>query len=606
MTHRKIILGSTVGVFVLALLAVYFTGLAPAAFVAIVIDTFRAANSPAGTLMIESRKPAAAVATSGVAHMSPRESGLSSGAEGWASFNRTLTSQRFSPLSEINTGTVHGLKILCTYDTGLYESFQTGPLMVDGSLIGTTAQDIFSIDPSTCRENWRTHDDNEQLKPWHMGRLLLVNRGAAYMDGRLFRGTLDGRVLAYDLKTGNRLWAASIADPTIGEVVTAAPIAWNGLVFIGNAIGDVKGVKGRMYAISADTGRIVWETYLVPRGPDDRTRGPKGRMPAAAITTWGNASDVPITGGGSWTSYTLDPISARLYVPVANGAPDFANDLRPGANLYTNSVVVLDARTGAYINHFPAVPGGDWHDWDVSNAPAIITTKGGKELLSFAPKNGHLYGFDLATGALLYRRPVTRIENADVPLSTDRDTHFCPGVIGGGEWNGVAYDPRTNLLLTGQSEWCTTVRLVPNARIKAAPSGQAWMGNTSSWNPVNTFGTQDPRADWAGWIYATDADTGEWKWRLKSNYPTLSGLTPTAGGITFFGDMGSNFYAVDTNSGQRLWRQKLDGAVGGGVITYIAHGSQKVAVATGVHSIFWPTEVASAKIVILGLGHRAE
>ncbi len=119
-------------------------------------------------------------------------------------------------------------------------------------------------------------------------------------------------------------------------------------------------------------------------------------------------------------------------------------------------------------------------------------------------------------------------------------------------------------------------------------------------------GTQDPRADWAGWVYATDADTGEWKWRLKSNYPTLSGLTPTAGGITFFGDMGSNFYAVATNNGERLWGQKLDGAVGGGVITYTAHGSQKVAVATGVHSIFWPTEVASAKIVILGLGHRTE
>jgi alcohol dehydrogenase (cytochrome c) len=229
-------------------------------------------------------------------------------------------------------------------------------------------------------------------------------------------------------------------------------------------------------------------------------------------------------------------------------------------------------------------------------------TRGGKQLLSLAPKNGHLYGFDLGTSQLLYRRPVTRIENADAPLSTDKDTHFCPGVVGGGEWNGVAYDPQTNLVLTGQSEWCTTVKLQPDAKVKRAKDGQPWMGNAESpINPLALFGRQDPRKDWGGWVYATDADSGEWKWRLKSNYPTLSGLTPTAGGIVFFGDMGGNFYAVDANNGQPLWNRKLEGAVGGGVITYTANGSQRVAVAAGLTSILWPTEVATAKIVILGL-----
>jgi alcohol dehydrogenase (cytochrome c) len=186
---------------------------------------------------------------------------------------------------------------------------------------------------------------------------------------------LDGRVLAYDFKTGTRLWATSIADPKTGETVSAAPIAWNGLVFIGNALGDVKGVKGRMYALSAVSGRIVWESYLVPKQPGDPTRGPQGSMPASAITTWKNAPDVPITGGATWTSYTLDPLTGRLYVPVANGAPDYAKHLREGANLYTNSVAVLDANTGAYIKHFPAAPEGDWHDWDVSNAPSIFVTR---------------------------------------------------------------------------------------------------------------------------------------------------------------------------------------------------------------------------------------
>jgi alcohol dehydrogenase (cytochrome c) len=121
-------------------------------------------------------------------------------------------------------------------------------------------------------------------------------------------------------------------------------------------------------------------------------------------------------------------------------------------------------------------------------------------------------------------------------------------------------------------------------------------------DPLDIAGKQDPHSDWAGWLYATDADSGAWKWRLKSNYPILSGITPTGGGLVFFGDMGGNFYAVDAMSGQKLWSKKLDGAIGGGVITYSAGGSQKIAVAAGMTSILWPTEQTTAKIVIFGLG----
>jgi len=591
------ILVLVLGVVVLAALALSLSGWSPITLAGMVLNTFRTANSPAGTLVVELREssPVTAIGTTGAADTSSRSNAEPFDGGSWPSYNRTLTSQRYSPLNQINTQTVGGLKVLCSYDTHLHENFNPGPLMVDGALIGTTVHDTFSINPSTCRENWRTHED---FKPWS----LLLNRGAAYLDRRVFRGTQDGRVLAYDFKTGQRLWTTTIADPKTGEIVSAAPIAWNGLVFIGNALGDVKGVKGRMYALAAEDGRIVWEAYLVPKEPEDPVRGPQGRMPASAITTWENAPDVPISGGATWTSYTLDPATGRLYVPVANGAPDFVKHLREGLNLYTNSIVVLDAKTGAYIDHFPAAPEGDWHDWDVSNAPSIFMTRGGTQLLSFAPKNGHLYGFDLASRQLRYRRPVTRIENADVPLSTDKDTHFCPGTVGGGEWNGVAYDPRTNLVLTGQSEWCTTVRLQPDVKVKAAKDGEPWMGN-SIINPLHIAGIPD--RDWAGWVYATDADSGEWKWRSKSNYPTLSGITPTGGGLVFFGDMGGNFYAVDASTGRRLWGQKLEGAVGGGVITYMANGSQRVAVAAGISSIAWPTEVATAKIVILGLGEPA-
>jgi alcohol dehydrogenase (cytochrome c) len=307
----------------------------------------------------------------------------------------------------------------------------------------------------------------------------------------------------------------------------ATPIAWNGLVFIGNAGGDFKGGKGHMYALDAKTGKIVWQFFLVPKAEGDIVRGPEGASPLDG-STWNNILGAPISGGGAWTSTTLDPATGLLYVPVGNPAPDFDNSVRPGDNLFTGSVVVLDATTGAYKNHFQLVP-RDWHEWDVSNPPILINMAGGKRLMAESPKDGHLYAFDLADNKLLYRTPVTRIENVEEPFAVDKDVHFCPGAAGGAEWNSPAYDPLTNLIFTPDIEWRTTVRLQTREKIAASPLGQPWTGEKSL-NPFNEFG-EFTRADrvWAGWLYATDADTGSWKWRLQSNYRIFSAVTSRAG-----------------------------------------------------------------------------
>ena len=299
------------------------------------------------------------------------------------------------------------------------------------------------------------------------------------------------------------------------------------------------------------------------------------------MSTWKNAPGIPISGGGTWTSYTLDTETGLLYVPGGNPAPDFAIGAREGENLYTDSVVVLDAKTGDYKNHFKIVP-KDWHDWDVSNPPVLIQTMGGKQLMAVAPKDGHLYGFDLADNSLLYRVPVTTVENADATFSLGKAVHFCPGAVGGAEWNSPAYDPRTNLILIGEVDWCDTVT-PKDVEQAAVGAGRAAMGRHGDVEPVLTCSAEWRGADghWAGWVYAVDADTGVWKWRLKSNYPIVSGMTPTAGGVVFFGDLGGNFYALDAANGQKLWGQELGGAIGGGVITYTANGAQKVAVAAG-------------------------
>jgi alcohol dehydrogenase (cytochrome c) len=510
----------------------------------------------------------------------------------WASYNKTLTSNRFTSLSEINRATVSNLKVVCTFDTGEHTGFNTGLIELDGRLLFASEFDTFAIDANDCHLLWRAHERYTPATPQG------VNRGVAVLDGRVFRGTQDGRVIAYDLASGKHLWETVIADSKKGETVPAAPIAWDGMVFAGNAGGDIKGVKGRMYSLDAVTGKINWEFYLVPKSPQDPSRGPSGASPLDN-STWSTPPGSPITGGATWTSYTLDPDKGLLYIPGGNPAPDFAVDARPGPNLYSGSVVVLDAKTGDYRDHFKIVP-RDWHDWDVSSAPALIHTAGGLDLLIEAPKDGHLYAYNLSNHALLYHPAVTRVENAEAAFSPGNSVHFCPGSIGGAEWNGAAFDPVTNLVLVGEVEWCTTVRVKSETKLLETKDGQPWSAEDSL-NPYNIWGKQDPFAHWAGWLYAVDADTGEWRWRAKTNYPIQSGVTPTSGGLVFFGDMGGNFYALDALDGHKLWSTQFGGAIGGGVIAYDSGHGEKVAAATGLTEILWPTRITTAKVSVMGL-----
>ncbi len=502
-------------------------------------------------------------------------------ADDWPSYNRTLTSERHSRLREIDTGNVQGLKVLCTFDTGEEAAFQSGLIEAAGTLFGTTEKDTFALEPSTCKLRWRIHEDYQPASP------LKVNRGLAWSDGHLFRGTQDGRVLSYDASNGRKLWETRIADPGAPESVPAAPVVWNGLVLIGNAGGDNKGTQGRMYALAAASGKVLWETYLVPRTAAE-----------AKAQGWGNAPDVPISGGATWTSYTVDPSSGLVYVPGGNPAPDFDHSLRPGPNANTGSIIVLDAKSGAFRTHYAVSP-GDYHDWDVSTAPVVLTTRAGKRIVVVAPKDGHLHAFDLDSGRAMYHTPVTRIENAEAPFS-QQPVHFCPGTQGGSEWNGPAYDAADNLLFTGAVDWCATVALQPADKTRGSEMHRPWAGHNAA-GPAEAFGKLDPPDTWAGWVYATDADSGAVAWKFKAPFPVMSGVTSTAGGLVFAGDMGGTLYAFEARSGKVLWSNATGGAIGGGVITYSDAGNQRVAAAIGMTSMIWPTQKTTAKVLVLGL-----
>jgi alcohol dehydrogenase (cytochrome c) len=500
---------------------------------------------------------------------------------GWPSYNRTLTSDRYAPFDQINRTNVAKLKQLCVYDLDVDVSFQTGPIVIDRTLYATTDKEILAIDADTCQKKWRVREDGPSLG-------LRVNRGAAYLGGRLFRGTGEGDVLAYDAANGNKVWSTHIADPEKGESMPSAPIAWNGLVFIGTAGSERYGVKGRMYALDAATGKVAWETYTVPT---ETPQPGNEKMQAQAKATWGNANDVPITGGGTWSTYTLDADRGLLFIPVGNPGPDFATAVRSGDNLYTNSILILDAKTGTYRNHYSLVP-ADFHDWDLAAAPVLVTTKGGRRVVAGAPKDGLLHAYDVTTDKKLFATPITTRENDEVPLSTT-PTRFCPGAAGGSEWNGPAFSPDTNLFYDGTADWCVTVTLDPKELAKKA--GQTWTGTEL----VAQFGKRD--LNWSGWVTATDADTGQVKWRFRASAPVLSGITPTKGGLVFAGDMDKHAYAFDASTGKILWRADLPGAAGGGVITYLVDGKQRVAFVAGTRTQVFPVSAASAKIVIFGL-----
>jgi len=501
----------------------------------------------------------------------------------WPSYNRTLTSERFSPLVSLDRSNAGTIREVCRFDTGETTAFQSGLVQVEGALYATTEHDTFSIDPDTCTLNWRAH---EAFTDSYLG----AQRGVAVADGRVFRGARNGHVYAYDAQTGTRLWDTEIAEDTKGESAPSAPIVWQGLVFIGSAGGDNRGVKGRMYALDAATGKIAWESYLVPKSPGDRERGPQAKG-AAPVATWQNARGIEITGGGTWTSYTLDPETGLLYVPGGNPAPDFAKHLRRGANLYAGSLVVLDAKTGGYRSHYSIVP-EDFHDYDVSSPPALFSTRNGTRLIALTPKDGFIYVFNQKTGRRLYRLPMTTQFNTKARISA-AGTRFCPGTQGGAEWNGPAYDRAHDAVISGQVDWCSTVRLDPDSAITTVAAAQAWSGSADG------FGKQDDTAKWAGWVTSIDALSGKQRWRFRTPNPVMGGITPTAGGITLCGDMGGNFYAIDSATGKKLFERNLHGAVSGGVITYDTGKGQKVAVTTGMTSKIWPTPKSTAQIVVL-------
>ncbi len=303
--------------------------------------------------------------------------------------------------------------------------------------------------------------------------------------------------------------------------------------------------------------------------------------------TWKRPESAKTGGGAVWGVMSVDVTTGELFVPVGNPWPDIDSGYRPGANLFTNSMLVLDARTGTLKWWYQAVI-EDKHDADLAAAPVLYRDGRIRDVLAFAGKDGYVTALDRDTHKLLFRTPVTRIENPTAS-ATPGGVHICPGFAGGVEWNGPTLDPQNGVLVTGSVEWCMTIVSAP---VSYKPP-QVGYGGYPKPDPVSR-----------GWVTAVDSQTGEVRWRYQAEKPVIAGVTPTAGGLIFTGDMAGNFLVLDSKSGGLLKKVQTGGAMAGGVVTYQIGGRQYVAFASGnVSRNTWGVAGAPS-VVVMALDAR--
>jgi len=490
----------------------------------------------------------------------------------WLTFNGDFDATRYSSLTQITPQNVESIVKTGEYIITDTVPFQTGPVMIGKALYFTTGFTTYAVDAITGKIIWL-------YKFKGKGALLDNNRGVAYDNGKIFRSTLDAHVLAFDAKTGKVIWDVVAGNTDLGEYCCAACLVWGGKVYVATAGSDV-GSIGRIMALDEKDGHRLWNFNIVP------ITGP-------GADTWPSDPNKLRAGGGVWSSFSLDTETGLLYVPTGNPGPDFVKDYRPGDNLYTCSVVMLDATTGKLNGYHQFVP-NDYHDWDMASSPILFTSKSGEKMVAVAGKDGYLYGLDRKLTNVKYKVPVTTIFNADAPITKD-GTRFAPGTQGGVEWNGPAYSPALNALFVPSIDWASTVKLGnPDSLLNAKP-GKIFVGS------ANGFGDLDPVEKSSGWVTAVNAESGKVIWKYHAPKSMIAALTPTASGLLLTGNLDGNLLVFDAATGKILLNKKVGGPIGGGIITYSIDGKQYIAIATGLNGYLFKTVFGRSSIVIYSL-----
>jgi alcohol dehydrogenase (cytochrome c) len=505
--------------------------------------------------------------------------------QNWLTYAGSYSSTRYSGLDQITAANARNLELKWAYQGAVMGAWQTSPLVVDGVMYLTQRpNDVVALDARTGRVFWIYQ---YPVDPNHKGCCGANNRGVAILGDTLFMGTLDAHLIAIDAKNGRPLWKTRVAEMKSAYSLTLAPLVVKDKVIVGTGGGD-RGIRGFIAAYDAKTGKEVWRFYTVP-GP-----GEPGHE------TW--RGDTWKSGGGSiWLTGSYDPSVNLTYWGVGNPGPDWNPDQRPGDNLYTDSVVALDADTGKLRWHFQFTP-NDAYDYDSVQTPVLVDAPVGgtpRKLMLWANRNGFFYVLDRTDGKFLLGRPFVKVNWASIeldtngrPLQTPQPPGMptWPGNQGGTNWYSPSFSPRTGLLyVSAWEDYASIYRKQHQEHVDGQPfHGGGFDAHVPVPGAPGMPGLlRGPINNWTeaaghGAVLALEMKTGERKWKFNMTDVTVAGILTTAGDVLFTGTRDGYVITLDARTGALLYKLNLGSQVVSAPITYQVNGRQYVSVISGM------------------------
>lgn len=487
----------------------------------------------------------------------------------WLMYSGSFDGQRHSKLAEIHRGNVSGLRPKWVFQLpkDVTEAAETSPIVVGNTMFVTLPPScVWALDTRTGALLWSWCGS----PPVMVRASNVQHRGIAILGNTVFVGTIDAFLVALDAQTGVRKWQVKVAESSDGYSITSAPLVVGDKVIVGVAGGEF-GIRGFLDAYDAKTGARIWRFYTIP------APGEPGNE------TWGSGNAWQTGGVPTWLTGSFDPTLNLIYWGTGNPGPDFLGDVRPGRNLYSNSVIALDAATGRLRWYFQFTP-HDEHDWDAAQIPVLADAvfRGvRRSLILWANRNGFYYVLDRATGEFLLARPFStqtwalRIDSTGTPIEapgiapTVSGNRAAPAVHGATNWWSPSYDSAS-----------TTIFVPTMSGSSLFLKGAAVRSRDGSFR--GSGGVDDPEDPGKTTIKALNALTGEVRWEYqfppRIPAPVMGGVLSTDGGLVFAGDQ-AWFVALDAATGQELWRYNVGGKIAAAPVTFLSDGHQLVTIA---------------------------
>jgi PQQ-dependent dehydrogenase (methanol/ethanol family) len=489
--------------------------------------------------------------------------------------NGNYDQTRYFPNKQINTSNVGKLRPAWIFQTEIVESLETSPIVVNGVMYVTTSfNHVYALDAATGQQIWHYKHKMGPVTTYCCGP---NNRGVAISGDRVFMGTLDAKLVSLDSKTGKVLWETQIADPELGYSETMAPTVVGNKVLIGTNGGEY-GIRGFVKAFDTQTGKEIWNFDTIPENSVGvwATHDATGRdmlrdieAEKAALAKMGDPYKT--LGGGVWQNPAVDLEAKRVYFVVGNPSPDLDGSLRPGDNLYTDSLVSVDLETGKYICHFQYIAHDVW-DLDAVSPPILTQVKdaGGNMVkgVLHGGKSGHVYVHKADDCSMIrFSAAMVPQENMWV-LPTKEGARMLPGANGGVEWSPMAIDPKLGLTYAINLHQPMTYHVESSPY----PEGKLWLGGAFKVIPTEE--------QW-GNITAVDFNSGKIRWQVKTEQPMIGGILATAGGLLFTGEGNGRFSAYDSETGSTLWSFQAGAGVNAPPSSYTVGGKQYIVVGAG-------------------------